>query len=224
MGAIGVEVGSPFALNTGAVYLYSGETLQPMGRYLGPLLSAVGGSIGEFCDLDQDGLAELVVGSPFSDAVATDAGILVSLSPYPMPPATNCTAKVNSAGCTPITGWSGAPSASSNDAFTIRATKVVNNKPGLLLYGLAPSGTPFQAGWLCVQAPVKRSAALSSGGSSGAADCSGDLALDFNAVVRAGTNPDLGPGQEVFSQFWYRDPAAGFGTGLSGGLRFVISP
>jgi hypothetical protein len=49
-------------------------------------------------------------------------------------PVTYCTAKVNSLGCTPSIGFTGIPSASVPLGFTVSASNVINNKPGLLIY------------------------------------------------------------------------------------------
>ncbi|MEO6711369.1 MAG: hypothetical protein ABI054_05680, partial [Planctomycetota bacterium] len=45
-----------------------------------------------------------------------------------------CTAKINSLGCVPTISGSGAPSATAGSGFTISASQVINNKPGLLIY------------------------------------------------------------------------------------------
>ena len=139
--------------------------------------------------------------------------------------ATYCTAKVNSQGCVPAIGWSGKPSASAPTPFFIEATLVISNKSGLFFYGRSgPAAIPFQGGTLCVAPPVRRTPAQSSGGNPPPEDCSGSFALDFNAVIQAGSDPGLVPGAQVFGQYWYRDPASPSGTGLSDSISFSICP
>jgi len=143
-----------------------------------------------------------------------------------MPPATYCTAKANSQGCTPAIGWTGTPSASGASAFVVTADKVLNRKPGLLFYGAGSSSTPFQGGFLCVQAPLKRTGVKDSGGNPIGTDCSGAYDVDFEALILAGGDPALVAGATVYAQFWARDPAdpTGFHTSLSNGLSFEICP
>lgn len=134
--------------------------------------------------------------------------------------------KVNSRGCLPQVGSTGVPSASSASPFWITAHDVLNNKAGLMLYGLAPSFTPFQGGTLLVAQPFRRIGAQDSGGNPPPNDCSGTFAFDFNARIRAGNDPTLVPGATVCAQWIYRDlqDPAGFNTGLTNALRFTICP
>ena len=138
------------------------------------------------------------------------------------PPSSYCTAKVNSLGCTPAIGSSGTPSASSTSAFDVSATQVINNKSGILFYGLSPSAIPFHNGWMCVAAPRVRTAIQTSGGNPPPDDCSGVFSYDFNARIQSGADPLLAPGVEVFCEFWYRDPKDPRNDGFSDALRFTI--
>jgi hypothetical protein len=144
-----------------------------------------------------------------------------------------CTAKVNSLGCTPTIGSSGVPSASATSGFVIASANVLNNKSGLLFYGVSgPATLPFQGSYLCVKPPVKRTPALSSGGNPAPAkDCSGSFALDFTAFAHGllGGNPlpQLQmAGTHVDCQFWSRDQgfAPPNNTGLTDGLDFTLEP
>jgi hypothetical protein len=141
-----------------------------------------------------------------------------------LPPARYCSAKLNSQGCTPQISFVGSPSAASATAFTIDASKVINNKLGLLLYGRRRIDTPFSGGLLCVAAAVRRSPAQNSAGNPGGDDCSGSYSLDFNALIQSGLNPALTPGALVCAQYWQRDPNSSFGVGLSDALGFYIAP
>lgn len=144
---------------------------------------------------------------------------------------TYCTAKTNSLGCVPAIGASGASSASAPSGFSVSASNVRNNKPGLLLYTASGrAATPFSGGTLCLALPIKRTSAVVSGGTPlPANDCSGVYSIDMNAF-RAGA---LGgtpaaylsvAGTLVDSQFWGRDPgfAAPNNTTLSNALEFLV--
>jgi hypothetical protein len=142
-----------------------------------------------------------------------------------------CTAKVNSLGCTPAIAITGTPSAYAASGCVIAASRVINNKSGVLLYGLdGRAALPFQNGTLCVQPGVRRAAEVSSGGSPPPAkDCSGVFALDFNAwnagVFGGNPAPELSvPGTVVNVQWWGRDPGfpAPNDTTLSDALEFTM--
>ena len=137
-----------------------------------------------------------------------------------------CTAKTNSQGCVPQIAASGSASATSAAAFTITCSNVINQRSGLLFYGFAPGATLFQGGTKCIAASPKRTQLVESGGNAGPDDCSGVLAIDFNALIQTGSEIALFAGNTVFAQWWYRDGAdpQGFGTGLSNALQFRICP
>ena len=157
------------------------------------------------------------------DGSPADIGAIVFDPQHPDTPSSYCTAKLNSLGCTPQIGSGGAASAS-GALFSITCGNVMNNKSGLLFYGYEPKASPYQGGWLCVQAPVKRTALQNSGGNPPPNDCSGQFAYDFDARIQSGVDPGLAAGAAVYAQYWYRDPASSFTTGRSDGLYFVIGP
>ena len=84
--------------------------------------------------------------------------------------------------------------------FSIGATQVINEKSGLLLYGLAADNLPFQGGVLCVGAPRRRTPLQLSGGSSGVTDCSGAYSFDFRSRIQSSVDSELVAGAEVFAQ------------------------
>ena len=105
----------------------------------------------------------------------------------------------------------------------ITATDVLNNKNGSLIYGTAPAAIPFQGGTLCVQTPFGRTPVTHSFGNAGPDDCSGALAIDFNALLQA--NPASAVAcSSVYCQWFYRDPASATGYGFSDALQFVPQP
>jgi Tol biopolymer transport system component len=147
----------------------------------------------------------------------------------PPVPVVYCTAKLNALGCLPSIASSGTPSASVGFGFFVIASKVRNQKSGLLFYGVnGRSALPFQGGTLCVKTPIKRTPAVQSGGSPTGNDCTGVYALDFNAfaVGALGGNPLPAltvPGTLIDAQWWGRDP--GFpppnNTTLSNAIEFT---
>jgi hypothetical protein len=54
--------------------------------------------------------------------------------------------------------------------------------------------------------------------------CSGHPAFDFNAYIKSGADPALVAGQQVWFQWWYREPAFAppNNVGLTGGLSAII--
>ena len=145
-------------------------------------------------------------------------------------PVVYCTAKVNSLGCTPTIGSIGVPSPTATSGFVVRATNVLNNKNGLLFYGVSGRATTaFQGGTLCVKSQIKRTPSVNSGGNPPPNDCSGVYALDMNAFAHGALGgtplPALTvPGTTVNCQWWGRDPGfpAPNNTTLSNGLEYVL--
>ena len=149
------------------------------------------------------------------------------------PPATYCAAKVNSLGCLPSIGFIGSSSATAGSGFTLLASNVRNNKPGLLIYtNNGAASIPFQGGLRCVESPVRRSIQLNAGGNPAPAnDCSGVYSLDMNAfaVGALGGIPAsylTVPGTQVNVQGWGRDQGftAPNNSTLTNGLQFAIRP
>lgn len=175
-------------------------------------------------DVDGDGIDDLLISD---DRYGSSSGraILVLGQRYGAP-SPYCTAQVNSAGCTPAIGWSGAlPSVSDPDSFHVRATNVLNQKGGLLFYGrFGRTAAPLQGGTLCARQPVLRTPTQSSGGSASGIDCSGTYDFDWKAWMTLGVDPSLAAGVTIDCQYWSRDPQAPFGTNLTDALEFTIAP
>lgn len=177
-----------------------------------------------FGDVSGDGLADVVIGAPFAGPGGAFSGAVYVYSVV-RAPKTFCQSETNSLGCTPAIASSGACSASSPSAFDVSASSVLNNKPGLLFYGFKPRQTPFQGGHMCIVAPTQRTAVQNSGGAASPTnDCSGVFHYDVNARIQSGVDPQLVVGEEVFAQYWSRDPADASTTNLSNALAFYIHP
>ncbi|MCE9595850.1 MAG: hypothetical protein K8S98_16805 [Planctomycetes bacterium] len=137
--------------------------------------------------------------------------------------ATYCVSKQNSQNCLALVSTTGACSASAASGFSIRADLVVPNKSGLFFYStVGATETAFQAGFLCVKPPIKRTFVQNSGGS--AQLCSGVFTIDFNAYIASGVDPALVAGAQFWGQFWHRDPLSASHTGLTHAVTTVICP
>lgn len=147
-------------------------------------------------------------------------------------PTIYCTAKLNSLGCLPAISSTGTPSATAGAGFVVRGSNVRNNKPGLLIYGIAGrAATPIQNGFLCVAPQIRRVPPMNSDGSPSGNDCSGVYAIDMNAFTLGHLGGFPIPamtvaGTQVNCQYWGRDPGlpAPNATTLTDGMEYVICP
>ena len=175
----------------------------------------------------------LRVASPigFTRLVVTSSSpffVLDDLSFDPASVATYCTAKLNSLGCLPAIGSSGAQSASAGSGFVITCANVLSQNMGLLLIGTSGrASAPFQGGTLCMQSPLKRTPAVNAGGNPPPRDCSGVYSLDMNRYAQGGPLAALTQvGTIVNCQWWGRDPGyvAPNDTTLSDALEYTVRP
>ena len=117
----------------------------------------------------------------------------------------------------------GIASAAGSLPFPIRASGVLNQTLGLLIYSYQAQATPLFGGLLCVRGPLRRTPAQTSGGSDSGVDCTGSFSFDFNAYIASGADTLLtNVGQQVNAQYWYRDTGDAFGSGLSNAVQFEI--
>jgi hypothetical protein len=139
---------------------------------------------------------------------------------------TYCSGKLNSKGCVPAIAAVGLPTASGGaGSFAITATSEINNKTGMLMYGIVSTAIPFEGGTLCIGSPFIRTPAQDSGGNAGADDCSGTYSYDMGGRIASGLDLTLYVGTTGYAQYWSRDPSsATFGIGLSNALTFTIGP
>ena len=169
-------------------------------------------------------------GDPLSptdpDGSRADMGAYPFDSSYIGGPYIYCQAKLNSAGCLPTISWTGSPTMTGADDFFVTAESLVNQKPVIGIWGQSPGSTPFFGGTLCLSNLIVRTPVANSGGSppAGAPDCTGTTSFHFSQAYASFWF--LSPGDHVFAQFWYRDPAHldGFGVGLTDALEFVLLP
>jgi hypothetical protein len=175
----------------------------------GPVAIAAG-------DVDADGDVDFVLPLISAGAVA----VLRNECPL----STYCVAKTNSQGCLPAIGSTGTPSLSGNDDFHVTATNEINRKVGLAVFGRQSALLPFGGAFLCAQPPLVRSPGQNSGGSAGQVDCTGTY--DFHVTHAWLALHGWNAGDELFAQYWSRDPAQpdGTGVGLSNALRCVLLP
>lgn len=132
-----------------------------------------------------------------------------------------CTPKINSLGCTPSISYTGTPSLATN-TFRIRCSNVLNNKPGILFWGVNRAAIPFQGGTLCVQPPTSRTANQNSGGNPPPNDCSGNYAFHWNNIFSASVG--IVAGDTIDAQYWMRDPQSPSTTGLSDAIEVTFCP
>lgn len=217
-----IYVGAPGVnANQGAVYVFQFQsgTWSETAKIV-PAAPVLGGHFG--ASLVVDG-ATLAVGANTSSGMPSSGAVyFFDVTPL-APPATYCTAKVNSQGCVPQISALGVPGATNPNPFAIDAANVINHKTGLVLYSIAgAAATPFQGGTLCLASPLHRTPGQNSGGNPGPDDCSGSYSFNFNARVQSGIDPALQPGVEVWAQYYTRDPASSFGVGLTDAVVFTI--
>jgi len=143
-------------------------------------------------------------------------------------PVAYCTAKTSSQGCAPFVTTTGTASASAAFPCTVAAQDLVNNKNGLLFYGVSGRAAlpGFFGGFLCAQPPLRRTGFQHSFGNPPPDDCSGSLAFELNAWIQSGVDPALVPGALASAQYWARDPAHPDGTGvvLTDAVELPICP
>ncbi len=178
-------------------------------------ISADGASIAFECDDghlvpgDTNGMYDVFVRRPASTCAPIEA---------------YCASKTNSLGCVPSIGASGLPSLAGPEAFFVTATAVRSHALGILLLGTAADWKPFAGGALCVAGKIWRSPPQSSGGSSGAIDCSGSYSFHLSQAHLLGLA--VAAGTPLFGQWISRDPgfAPPDAIGLSDAIEFTPCP
>jgi hypothetical protein len=124
-------------------------------------------------------------------------------------PGTYCTAKITSQLTLPAIGWTGTTSQAAND-LVVTLDQAVPNKNGIPFWGVQPAAIPFQGGTLCAGGNVTRGPLTPTDGQ-GAAAYSVPISPAMIGTTR-------------YYQWWFRDPQAAFGSGLSDGLAVTFCP
>lgn len=126
-------------------------------------------------------------------------------------PAPYGSGKLSSIASTPTITYSGSPSIS-GAGLQIRITQGVPLRTAIAFYGLTQGSAPWNGGTLYVAGPKIRL---------GVEQLDATGAASFNFPVA-----NCSPGDFVFCQGWFRDPAASDGTtvGLTNGLRVDFCP
>ena len=123
-------------------------------------------------------------------------------------PQVYCSAKINSAFCIPTINVDVPPAYSS--IATVRCDEVIEQQFGLMLWSRDFADTPFFGGRLCLGGALNRTAVTNSGGP-GSGGCQGVLEFQITPSWMVGNG--IVPGDEIFVQWWYRDPRARRGSG-----------
>jgi hypothetical protein len=186
-GAADFLIGAPNSLNlqiggAGSVRAFSGQSSALLFEVRG---TNSGANLGISCalldDVDGDSQPDLLAGS--LGEVYGGAGSILSSAPGL--PQAYCSSKINSLGCVPMIHWSGTPSIAATDDFHLRASSVLSNKQGIMIYGLQAQAVPFFGGTLCVYMIVSRTSALHSGGNPPPSDCTGSYDFHFSRALMA---------------------------------------
>ena len=123
-----------------------------------------------------------------------------------------CTAKTSAAGCVPAIALSGVPSLGAS--FAITASGVDVGRFGVAVLSMSSDSIPFFGGELCLGAPYIRGPVVTSGAGAGPCDGQFSTSLDMSFLGPVGFQP----GDDLYAQYWYRDPAAVQPVGLSDGI------
>lgn len=124
--------------------------------------------------------------------------------------------------CDHVVHTQGMPSVSSGDPFVLRLEGVQRPAVGVLAYSTSTAHPG--AGTLCLAGPLRRLVPVQSMTPHPWFCPDGELAVDFNAHIRSGSDPGLVPGVSVSVQYWWRDAAGQNAPRTSDAIRFVLCP
>lgn len=154
-----------------------------------------------------------------ADGTRADVGALPFELAYTLLPFSYCDGKLSSEGCIPLIGYTGLPNMTGPDDFFVTGDSLVKQKPTVLIWSRSSASTPFSGATLCLAPPIYRTPVTDSGGF---LPCGGVGNFSFSQSYM--TSKGLIAGDQVFAQFWQRDPAHmdGTGVGLSNALGFTL--
>lgn len=137
------------------------------------------------------------------------------------PPSTYCTPMTNSAGCVSVMGFTGNPSSQSS-TFRVFSNNLIHPTFAIMIWSRGSISVPLLGGTLCVGPQIIRGAVLSSSPTSAPPPCNGRVAFWWSSGFLASRG--LGPGDQVFCQFWSRDPQGATGANLTDAVQFTVLP
>jgi hypothetical protein len=222
-------IGAPYAdigpgVDFGLAKVYSGATWSLIYQANGYATDdRMGAAVASAGLLNADPWTDDLCAAPWASTNGAYCGRVRSIlgnAPYPVG---YCTAKTNSAGCTPFISFTGCASVSISDGFHLEAREVLPNVVGRLIWSMAPAATPFFGGTLCIAQPIRRTPAqISTVLPMGT--CTGLYNFHFDHAYMASFG--LTAGMEFYAQYWSRD--TGFAPpnniGLTNGLKCTVLP
>ncbi len=177
----------------------------------------VGQSVAGGTDIDADTFPDMLTGQ--GDALGQAAGSgKVTVFTWGCPPDAGynyCTSVPNSSGQAGTITYQNSLEISQNNLRLI-ASNLPTNQFGIFFYGRSPGQIPFGDGFRCVTGQIFRYSPQSTGGGGAS------RLIDLDALPQG---DEILPGETIFWQFWFRDPAAGgAGWNLTDGLRTTFCP
>ena len=134
---------------------------------------------------------------------------------YPFEPLNYCTAVPTSLGLVPQIGSSGAARLAGPDDYHVTGDDLIPHQAAILLRGVAEADRPFYGRSLCVQPPVVRTVVT-------IADSTGHVDHFLSQASMAAQG--LSAYDELYWQWWFRDPADPYFVGLTCGLEDILRP
>jgi len=160
----------------------------------------------------------------------TGAAYVFNVQTQNSAPTFYCTAKTDSKGCRPRFHHEGIASATGTlqgHPYRVKSWDILPKVPGMLFYGTnGAASVPFAGGFNCIQQPLRPTQMELTKMNGMPLPCNGQFIFDFNAWIASGNDPSLTAGQDVWMQYWYRDPTGmpGSNIGLTDGIYVSICP
>jgi hypothetical protein len=186
--------------------------------------TSFGGAVALLADVNGDGRADPVVAAPLESTIKKSAGLAnvyvgacASVEDY-------CTAGTSVGGCSPLLTTGGQASATKTSGFRLDVSNADGGARGLAFFGVSgKQAHPFRgAGFQCVVPPLRITATVGAGGTTGA--CDGALSIDLNdhwSLLRPEHNP--GAGTQTQAQVLLRSGRDGPPV-LTSAVQFTLCP